>query len=113
MTARKINNSWRIDFWHDHLRYRKKSPEHSEVSRKMYALRSSLIPFFGEMSIDKISTLQVEQYKSKKMAEGLANKTINNHLTVLSSCLRTAQDWIDLAKIPKMRKLKLPPQKID
>jgi len=93
--------------------YVKTNNKHSEISRKKYTLRTKLIPFFGETPIDKIDTLQVEQYKSKKTGEGLTNKTVNNHLTVLSSCLRTAQEWFELKKIPKMKNLKMPLLKID
>jgi len=165
MSVRKIRNSWWVDFRHDHVRYRKKSPDNSkpgaqayeavlrqklaregtlalrepdkkqkereqkfkefawkwfkiyvknnnklsEINNKKSTLRNHLVPFFGETQIDKISTLQVEQYKSRKIGEGLANKSINYHLSVLSSCLRTAQDWLELNKLPKMKKLKVPP----
>ena len=163
MAVRKINNSWRIDIRHNHVRYRRKSPEnsklgaqayeavlrhkltrgetlafdkpdekqkkqeqkfkdfawtwvevytqseknkHSEKIRKKYALRTHLVPFFGETQIDKISTYQVVQYKAKKTGEGLSAKTVNNHLTVLSTCLRSAQEWHDLKNLPKMKPLK-------
>jgi len=165
MTVRKIQKSWRVDIKHNHVRYRRKSPEnsksgaqayeallrqklargepldvaepdekqkereqkfeafawkwfdihvrnnnkHSEISHKKYILRGNLVPFFGKTPIERINTLQVEQYKAKKIGKGLSAKTVNNHLTVLSSCLRTAQDWFDLKKLPKMKKLKAPP----
>ena len=89
--------------------YVKNNNKHSEICRKKYTLQRHLVPFFGETQIDTISTLQVEQYKSSKIATELANKTINNHLTVLSSCLRTAQDWLELKTIPKIKVLKTPP----
>lgn len=169
MAVRKIKNSWWVDFRHDYIRYRKKSPEnsragtqayeaalrqklargeplalaepdhkqkereqkfkdfawqwfethvktnnkHSEIHNKKYNLQANLIPFFGETPIAKIETLQVERYKSKKISEGLANKTINNHLIILGKCLRDAQEWLDLPKIPKIKKLKIPPLKIN
>ncbi len=85
----------------------------SEISHKKYILRLHLIPFFGTRPINKISGLQIEEYKAKKVREGLTNKTINNHLTVLRKCLNTAQDWFDLEKIPKISQLKVPPYKVD
>jgi len=42
-----------------------------------------------------------------------ANKTINNHLTILHKCLRDAKEWLDLEKIPKIKKLKVDPSKTD
>ena len=169
MTVRKIKNSWWVDLRHNHIRYRKKSPENSkagatvyeatlrqklargellssiqqdkkqadqeqylkefawkwfntyvkpnnkasEISRKKYTLLSNLLPFFGETQINKITTLQIEEYKAEKISKGLKPKTINNHLTVLSSCLRAAEDWFDLPKIPKIKKLKIPPLQFD
>lgn len=93
--------------------YVKSNNKHSEMKHKMYALRTHLIPFFGNTPLNKIETLQIEQYKSRKIGAGLMNKTINNHLTVLSSCLHIAQDWFELQKIPKIKKLKVPPQKFN
>jgi len=81
----------------------------SEINNKKGILRNHLVPFFGKTQMDKLSTLQVEKYKSKKIGEGYAKKSINCHLQVLSSCLHTAQDWLDLNKLPKMKKLKEPP----
>ncbi|MDP3792202.1 MAG: tyrosine-type recombinase/integrase [bacterium] len=169
MAIRKIKKSWWVDIRHNHIRYRKRSPDNSkvgtqayeavlrqklargetlaftepgrkpdnqeqkfkkfawqwfetyvktnnkfsEVNNKKYVLKTNLIPFFGETSIDKIDTMQVELYKSRKIGEGLMNKTINNHLIVLGKCLRDAQEWLNLPKIPKIKKLKIPPFKIE
>src|SRR6266478_312817 len=93
--------------------YAKTNNKFSEIMRKRYTLQRHLIPFFGQTPLDRVDTQLVEQYKSRKISEGLANKTVNNHLTVLSSCLRTAQDWFDIPKIPKMKQLKMPPLQID
>ncbi|MBU6414665.1 hypothetical protein KGQ34_00265 [Patescibacteria group bacterium] len=93
--------------------YVKNNNKYSEIKSKEYVLRGHLIPFFGETPIDKINAWQVEQYKSKKMSAGLAHKTVNNHLIVLGKCMRDAQEWIGLTKIPKIKKLKLPLLKND
>lgn len=93
--------------------YVKTNNKYSEVGNKKYTLQGHLVPFFGETPIDKIDTLRVEQYKAKKISKGLANKTINNHLIVLGTCLRAAQEWFGLSKIPTIKKLKAPPQKFD
>ncbi len=167
MAIRKINKSWWIDFSHNHIRYRKPSPDNSKagaeayeavlrqklargetlnlqdkkrdeceqefkefawkwfetyvktnnkassISHSMYTLRAHLIPFFGKLPLNKIETLHIEQYKAMKTKKGLASKTVNNHLTVLSSCLHTAQDWVNLEKLPKIKNLKVPPYDTD
>ena len=79
------------------------------ISHKKYVIQKHLVPFFGETPLDKISVFQIEKYKALKIKKGLAPKTINNHLIVLGTCLRTAQEWVGLEKIPKIKKLKLPP----
>lgn len=167
MAVRKINNSWWVDFRHNYIRHRKRSPDNSkagaeayeavlrqklargetlnredsdqqereqkfeafawkwfetyvrtnnkasEINHKKCALRAHLVPFFGAIPLNKIQTLHIEEYKAKKTKEGLANKTVNNHLATLSSCLHTAQDWVNLKNLPKIKKLKLPPDNFD
>jgi integrase len=93
--------------------YVKNNNKISEIRGKMFTLKTHLVPFFGKTQIDKLSGLQIERYKAKKINEGLTNKTINNHLAVLNKCLLTAQEWLELDKIPKIKKLKVPPQKYD
>jgi integrase len=160
MTARKIRSSWWVDFRHDRVRIRKRSPDnsragaaayeallrrrlalgesltlpraerptvfrefawewfetwvktnnkYSEVVRKRNVLRARLIPFFGNIAVDQIGTHHVEVYKAKAKTEGLQHVTINNHLTVLSGCLRHAQECYDLTRMPKIKWLKMPP----
>jgi hypothetical protein len=76
-------------------------------------LDKHLIPFLGKPPIDSITSLQIEKYKAQKSNEGLKNKTINNHLTILHKCLRDAKEWLDLEMIPKIKKLKVDPSKTD
>ena len=88
--------------------YAKPNNKPSEIYSKMSALRANLVPFFGEIALNKIETLHIEQYKAKQIKEGLANKTVNNHLTILSSCLHAAEDWVNLKNLPKIKRLKTP-----
>ncbi len=85
----------------------------SELYRKKCCLRSNLIPFFGDTPLNKITAYQIEQFKAKKISSGLHPKTVNNHLTVLSSCLNSAKEWSILDSVPRIKRLKTPPQKID
>ena len=93
--------------------YVKNNNKMSEVCGKQSILKTHLNPFFGKTPVNRISNLQIEQYKAKKISASLSNKTINNHLSVLSKCLRTAEEWFDLEKIPRIKRLKVPPQKFD
>ncbi len=91
----------------------KNNNRYSEVLNKTSILRAHLNPFFGKMLLDEISSLHIENFKAKKIKSGLANKTINNHLIVISKCLKTAQERELIEKIPKIRLLKVQPQKFD
>lgn len=81
----------------------------SEVIRKKYIINSTLLPYFGNFSLNEISSFHVENYISKLAKDGFANKTINNHLNVLRKCLSCAVEWLMLEKAPKINLLKEPP----
>ncbi|MEM1141439.1 MAG: tyrosine-type recombinase/integrase [Pseudomonadota bacterium] len=83
----------------------------SSVAKARGELRHKLIPFFGAKTIDSISTLDVERYKAKRSRKGLANKTINNELSILGKCLRDAKKWYGLKEIPEIALLKTPPSR--
>lgn len=71
----------------------------SEQRAKKYILHSYLIPFFGKMPLTQITAQHIEQYKAHLKGK-LANKTLNNHLSVLKKCLGTAYEWSGLAGTP-------------
>lgn len=83
----------------------------SEQLNKKMAIKNHLKPFFGKMDIDKITALNVEEFKAKKQAEGKCNKSINNYLGMLGKCLNCAEEWGLLDKVPRIKPLKTPPQK--
>lgn len=83
----------------------------SEQLNKKMAIKNHLKPFFGKIDIDKITTLNIEEFKAKKQAEGKCNKSINNYLGMLGKCLNCAEEWNLIDKAPKIKPLKVPPQK--
>jgi integrase len=74
--------------------------KYSEQRHKKYVLSASLVPFFGKMKIGEISSYDIERYKAKLVKEGVTNKTIKNHLTVLNKLLKTAYEWLKLGGAP-------------
>ncbi|MBI3365997.1 MAG: site-specific integrase [Ignavibacteriae bacterium] len=80
---------------------------------KQSALRAHLVPFFGRMKLPEITSLHIEQFKASRLDAGLAPQTVNNHLTILGKCLRCAEEWGELQHVPKMKSLKVPPQRFD
>ncbi len=93
--------------------YVKTNNKPSEVRNKESALRVHLIPFFGKKKINKINNLDVENYKAKQINTHLSNKSINNTLIILNKCLATALEWELIEKKPKIKMLKVAPQKFD
>lgn len=93
--------------------YVKVNNKYSEILNKEGMLRVHLVPYFGNKSLDQIRTLDIEEYKGKKLQEGQSMKSVNNHLIAFNKCMRTAQDWEVINQIPKVKLLKVPPQKFD
>lgn len=88
--------------------------KYSEQRMKKYVLSGALIPFFGKIPVSRITGRHIEQYKAQRLKDGLTNKTIKNHMAVLSKCLVTAYEWLELeSKPPKMRWPKCPPPQTD
>lgn len=89
--------------------YAKPNNKPSEYRAKELITRRHLIPFFGTRELSEILGGEIERYKAKKIVEGLHPKTINNHLTVFRRCLRSAQEWGQLERIPMTKLLRVPP----
>jgi integrase len=94
--------------------YVRSNNKYSEQVGKKCILSKSLIPFFGSMPIGKIGAHDIERYKAQRVQEGLTNKTIRNHLTVLNKCISTAYEWLQLEGAPpKVKWPKCAPPHID
>src|SRR5262245_42964069 len=65
----------------------------SEIASKKAILANHLLPIFGRRTLDTLKARDFEQYKAKKLGEGLSPKTVNNHVAVLSRLLRVAEEW--------------------
>jgi len=85
----------------------------SERRMKASILNHHLLPFFGKVTLDRIGAEDIERYKALKLDEGLAPKTINNQLTVLGRCLRSAVEWGKIAHVPKVKLMKAYSRRID
>jgi integrase len=86
---------------------RKNSP--GELAQKRMALANHLLPFFGPFDMDAIGTKEVREYVMAKLADGYADKTVNNHLLVLSRYLTVARDERVLSA-PKIKIESIPVQ---
>ena len=88
--------------------------KYSEQRAKKGILRNTLVPFFGRLTIGKISTHHVEQYKAQQIRKGVSAKTLRNQLTVLRKCLACAHEWLNLEGAPPTIKWpRCPPPRTD
>lgn len=99
------------DRWLDTYVRANNKPTERDAKRKV--LRCHLLPAFGTSTLDAITVRRIEALKAEKLGSGLAPKTVNNILTVLSSSLRSAVEWQVLAAAPRIRLLRVGPQHFD
>lgn len=86
----------------------------SEQRNKRNVLRGSLIPFFGNIRVDRVTTRDIAQFKAKELAKGLKSKSVNNKLATLGKLLRTAYEWHNFKQAPPtVELLKCPPPKTE
>jgi len=79
--------------WKWHEVYVKNNCKISGVRGRASILNKHLIPFFGKKKLDLITSLNIEEFKALNKNKGLANKTINEHITVLNTILKFAVEW--------------------
>jgi integrase len=79
-------------------------------AEKRSALRLHILPVFGRLRLDEISTARIDAFSGDKKADGLKPKTINNLLTILRCSLATAHEWGLLAAVPRVRWLRVAEQ---
>ena len=93
--------------------YVKSNNKPSTYLSKKSTFEYHMVPYFGKMLLDQIITKDVEDYKAQKLKSGLKSKTINNHISALGTCLKTAVDWNVIEQAPRIKLLKVsPPQTV-
>jgi integrase len=106
---------WRVEepttlraFSRDFLAWARANPKRSTADRYDLMLRVHLLPHWGRWRLAVIDTASIEAYKSVKLDSGLAKKTVNNHLALLSKMLHTAHEWRLVRAAPRVPVFKLP-----
>lgn len=64
----------------------------SERKSKRQILDGHIVPFFGDLRLDEIRQMDVDAFVATELKRGIARKTINNRLGVLSSLLKYAHE---------------------
>jgi len=63
------------------------------IRQKTQQLRDHLTPFFGMMPVGKVSTEQVDTYKTTRLDAGGTTSTIDSELAVLSHLYSMMKEW--------------------
>lgn len=64
-----------------------------DIDAKTYRLDMHVIPFFGDIVLNKICTFDIERYKKHRQAANAKPGTINRELSVISHLINKAIDW--------------------
>ena len=93
--------------------YARANNKPSEQASKVSILNQHLLPVFGRTRLDSISAKDVEHMKAGLLDRGRSRKRVNNIVNVLSKILKYAEELEVIDRIPRMKMLKLAPQKFD
>ncbi len=85
----------------------------SEREAKACILKHHLLLAFGSMPLDTIRTHAIETLKASLLAKNLSRKRVNNVLACLGKMLRYANEIEILEVVPRIKLLKIAPQKFD
>jgi integrase len=66
-----------------------------DVANKRRHLDQHLVPYFGTTRLDKITDFELRKYRKKKQADGMADASVNRHMSTLLHMLNRAasKDW--------------------
>ena len=84
----------------------------SEVEKKRYVLRRTILPRFGNLPLREVTPESIERFKAALLAGGLAPKSVNNQLAILRRALVLAVEWGELDRVATIRLLKTSPHPI-
>lgn len=80
----------------------------STVDGKRDALRIHILPALGALDVSAVSFAVIEDFKSKLLAKGLVNKSVNNILQILGRMLTLARKRGLIAAKPELEMLDVP-----
>lgn len=76
--------------WPDFLRFFKNDRLPSTVNSVILNFNNRLIPIFGDKPISQLTPTLFEQYKEKRLTEGVKKRTINKELSYFQSLIKWA-----------------------
>ena len=90
--------------------YVKNNCKHSVQITRTGIFKNHINPAMGQLRLNTLTPLDVENYKAHKLDEGFEKKTINNQLGVLRKMYNEAVEWEILPYAPKIKAFKKLPE---
>ncbi len=84
----------------------------SVIATKNAVLSGHLLPRFAKLRLSEIRAADISALVESLSSKGLRPKTINNTLSILRTCLTTAQEWELVRVVPRIRWLRVPDHEI-
>lgn len=78
--------------WPDFLAYYKNERLPGTVDSVALTYNRHLLPFFGDQPISHLTPTLIEQYKTKRLTQGVKKRTIDKELSYLGSLIKWAVD---------------------
>ena len=102
------------DIREQYLRFSSTTKSTPTYQRDCGVIDCHLIPFFGNTSLNEITPQQVEEYRMKRSADGVAAATINKEIQVLKHIVVKAIEWgkFRTNQVAKVKPLKTPPGRV-
>jgi len=102
---KKIQSIVFKEFIEQYLEYSKSNKARGSYLRDIASI-NALSKLFNSCLLNSIEAKELDSYKSKRIGDGVKNRTINIELYCLSNMLRKAIEWNYLSSKPKIQLLK-------
>ncbi len=83
-----------------------------EIARKRDVLKRYLVPEFGDLKLDAITTAAVDGWKAR-LLQRLKPATVAGFITVLKRLLKVAERWEVIEKAPRVDQVRVPEEELD
>ncbi len=102
------------DLFIKYLRFSSTTKSTPTYQRDCGVIDIHLLPHFGKTSLNEITPQQIEEYRTKRCADGVASATINKEIQVLKHIVRKAVEWgkFRTNQIANVKPLKTPPGRV-
>lgn len=93
------------EFGEEFLAYSDRENGRAEARSKRQHFRDHLLPVFGDLALDQITTARIDRFKARKLST-LAPATVARLVATLRRTLVVAHEWGALETVPKIKQVR-------